>query len=99
MDRDRVAERADGEGAREIVDAAVSFRLAEDRDDSVRIDRAGLDRRLERRHIVWRASREAVNDRRRHGHGSASMSMVDVATAPNTPPCILIILIAARWLP
>ena len=30
-------------------------------------------------------------------HGSASRKVADVATAPNTPPCILIMSSAARW--
>ncbi len=33
------------------------------------------------------------------GHGIASMKGFDEPTAPNTPPCIVTILIAARWLP
>ncbi len=36
---------------------------------------------------------------RRDPHGSFSTKALEFDTAPNTPPCILIILIAARWLP
>src|SRR5882762_8592316 len=37
--------------------------------------------------------------RNRVRHESASTKASDVATAPNTPPCILTILIAAWWFP
>src|SRR6478609_3880791 len=36
---------------------------------------------------------------RRCTHASASTNSLELATAPNTPPCILIILIACSWLP
>src|SRR5882762_8270124 len=32
-------------------------------------------------------------------HAIASISALDVDTAPNTPPCIVTIFSAARWLP
>ncbi|ESZ18490.1 hypothetical protein X737_18135 [Mesorhizobium sp. L48C026A00] len=32
-------------------------------------------------------------------HGNWATKDAELDTAPNTPPCILIILIAARWLP
>ena len=36
---------------------------------------------------------------RSDAHGRFSTKLLELDTEPNTPPCILTILIAARWLP
>ena len=60
--RQHVAQRADGEGAREIVDVAVALRLAEDGDDAVRRQRTVAQRRLDRRNVVRRPRGEPAHE-------------------------------------
>src|ERR1700722_15289080 len=48
---------------------------------------------------VQRLDAEAAPSAQTRAHGSAATSAAERDTAPNTPPCILTILIAARWLP
>ena len=48
----------------------------------------------------WRQNGAVLAAVARHAcPATASTRAVDRATAPNTPPCIVTILIAARWLP
>ena len=91
---EHVLQRTNCETAREIVDAAIALRLAENGDDRVWINRAGGDGRLQPRNIVRRAHCDAM-DEGLPRQGRASMKAFDEATAPNTPPCIVTILSAA----
>ncbi len=64
----RILERAHGEGAGEVVDIAVALGLAEDRDDTLRVDAAIGERGFERRDVVGRGRGEAM-DEGCAGHG------------------------------
>src|ERR1700722_16850067 len=48
---------------------------------------------------VQRLDAEAAPSAQTRAHGSAATSAAERDAAPNTPPCILTILIAAKWLP
>ena len=91
----QVFQRAQREAARKIVDAAVALGLAEDRHQTRRPDRPRGDHRLQGRSVVGPPRRNPV-DERLAGHGRPAMNVVESLTAPNTPPCILTILTAAR---
>jgi hypothetical protein len=56
-----VRERINGEGAREIVDAAVALGLAEDRDDAVGINGPSTNGGLDRRRVIRRSGRKAMD--------------------------------------
>ena len=93
-----IFERAAGEAACKIADAAIFLSLAEDGDGRARADGTGADRCFEPRDIVGCFRRNPVHVSP-SSHGNCLTSAAEFETAPKTPPCILIILIAARWLP
>ena len=90
-----VLQRAGRESAREVVDEAVALGLAEHGDDAIRLDRSVFDARLETGDVVgsFRGKPMHVGATRRHGR--LARTAFESATAPNTPPCIVTILIAA----
>ena len=96
----KAGEQGVGPGARrvaprEIVDATVALGLAEDGDDRVGIDAPRRHRRLESRDVVGRARGQPMHVGAAR-HGRLAITARESATAPNTPPCIVTILIAAR---
>ena len=77
--------------AEHLAEAARLEKIALHVDDQQRAGRRGELERIRfrvRRSVSWS-----------FGHDIALMNACESATAPNTPPCILIILSAARWLP
>ena len=95
MRSERVLQRARRESAREVVDEAVALGLAEHGDDAVRLDRSVLDACLETRDVVGRLGGQPMHERPTRRHGRLASTALLSATAPNTPPCIVTILIAA----
>ena len=89
-----VLQRARRKTAREVVDEAVALRLAENGDDGGRIDRSVFHARLERGDVIGRLGRDAMDEGAAR-HGRPAITAFESATAPNTPPCIVTILIAA----
>src|SRR5580704_11479516 len=63
-----------------------------------RTEDLGHPNRFERRSAHCRGDAVACRDCS-DTHGRFSTKLLESATEPNTPPCILTILIAARWLP
>ena len=91
----RVLQSARCEAAREIVDETVALGLAEHGYDAFRVDRSGFDARLETGNVVGSFRGKPMHERATRRHGRLAITAFESATAPNTPPCIVTILIAA----
>jgi hypothetical protein len=89
-----VLQRARRKTTREVVDEAVALRLAENGDDSVCVDRPVFHAGLKPGDVIGRLRRDAMHERAAR-HGRLAITAFESQTAPNTPPCIVTILIAA----
>ena len=87
-----------GKAARKIIDAAVAFGFAQNGDDIFSPDVAARHHRRQSGDVIRAAGRDAVDVGLAH-YGNAPMKLAQSLSAPNTPPCIFTILMAARWLP